>query len=227
MIIKPAAGPLRCAGSAAPARHPPPVAGPSVPPAISFQIHAVPGVEFDAFLFQQASLENVPAIARETKRHFALGIDDAVPWDVRFGVEALKDPADKAGTSRHPGHRGDLAIGCHPAARNAANHGANRLGGRIASERDGRARLSHRKPRWLPTCRYRAFDDSRRKTEAGSRPFGRTFHACFSIARALPLMEGAARSTEREALPSADNIADDTVDALIAQATDFISRARS
>ncbi len=170
----------------APGHARPVAASNSVPPAISFQIQAVPGVEFDAFLFQQASLENVPAIAREAERHFALGVDDAVPRDVRLRVEALKDPTDKAGTSRHAGHRGDLAIGCHPTAGNAANHSANRLGGRIASQRDGRERLSHRKPRWLPTCRCRAFGDSRGRTDAGSRPFGRTFHAYFSITRALP-----------------------------------------
>jgi hypothetical protein len=159
----------------------------SVQPAISFQIQAVPVAKFYAFLFQQASLENVPAIAREAKRHFALGVYDTVPWNVRCRVETLKYPADKAGTPGHAGHRGDLTIGRHPTGRNATNHGANCLGGRIASQRDGRERLSCRERRWLPTCRYRAFDDSRRRTEAGSRPFGRTFHAGFSIARAPPL----------------------------------------
>ena len=36
----------------------------SVPPASSFQIQAVPVVKLDTFLFQKASLENVPTIAR-------------------------------------------------------------------------------------------------------------------------------------------------------------------
>ncbi len=164
-----------------------PAASTSVQPTISFQIQAVHVVEFYAFFFQQASLEYVPAVARETERHFALGIDNAVPRHVRLRVEALKDPADKAGASRHARHRGDLTIGCHPTARNAANHGANRLGSRIASQRDGRARLSYRKARWLPPCRRRAFDESRGRTGAGPRPFGRRFHASFSAARAPPL----------------------------------------
>ena len=162
------------------------VASNSVQPAISFQIQAIPVIKFDAFLFQQASLENVPAITREAKRHFALGVDDAVPRDVRSRVEVLKYPANKASTPRHSCHRGDLAIGCHPTGRNAANHGANCLGGCIASQRDGRERLSCRKRRWLPTCCCRAFNESRRN-EAGSRPFGRTFHASCSGARTPPL----------------------------------------
>jgi hypothetical protein len=76
-----------------------------------------------------------------------------VPRDVRCRVEVLKDPADKAGTSRHASHRGNLAIGCHPTAGNTANHGANCLGGRIASQRDGRGGSYWR--RWLPACRCR------------------------------------------------------------------------
>src|SRR5690349_13514075 len=100
----------------------------SVPPAISFQIQAVVVVEFDAFLFQQAPLDNVPAVTGEAERHFALGVDDTMPRDVCPGVEVLKDPADETGTSRHAGHRGDLAVGGHPTAGNAANHSANRLG---------------------------------------------------------------------------------------------------
>jgi hypothetical protein len=35
----------------------------------------------------------------------------------------------------------------------------------------------------LSACRRRAFDEPRRKTEAGSRPFGRAFHARFFMAR--------------------------------------------
>jgi hypothetical protein len=105
----------------------------SVEPAASFQVQPVSVVKSNAFLFQQAPLEGVAAIAGQAIGHFALGVDDAVPWDLGYRVKALKYVANKAGPPRQAGHRGDLAIGCNPAQRDAADYGANSFDGFIAS----------------------------------------------------------------------------------------------
>ena len=94
---------------------------------------------------------------------------------------------NKAGTPWHAGHRGHLAIGRHPTGRNAANHGANGLGGRVASRRDGRKRLARRKRGRFTAYLCRAFGNSRCRTEAGARPFQRAFHASCSMRRELRL----------------------------------------
>jgi hypothetical protein len=57
-----------------------------IEPAKSLQVEAVVIVELDAFLFQQAPLEGVTAIAGKRVRHLALGVDDAVPGN--FGSRA-------------------------------------------------------------------------------------------------------------------------------------------
>lgn len=106
----------------------------SVKPAASFQVQAVSAVKSNAFLFQQAPLEDVAAIAGQAVGHLALGVDDTVPRDSGCRVKALEDAANKAGPPRQAGHRGDLAIGCNPAKRDAADHGANGFDGFIALE---------------------------------------------------------------------------------------------
>jgi hypothetical protein len=103
-----------------------------VEPATSFQVQAVSVVKSDAFLFQQAPLEGVAAIAGQAIGHLALGVDDAVPRDLGYRVKALKYAANKAGPPRQAGHRGDLAIGCNPAQRDAADYGADSFDGFIA-----------------------------------------------------------------------------------------------
>ena len=69
---------------------------------------------------------------RERLGNLALGVDDAVPRDLGYRVKALKDTANKAGTPRQAGHRGDLAISCNPARRDAADYGAKSFDGFIA-----------------------------------------------------------------------------------------------
>lgn len=102
-----------------------------VEPTASFQVQAVIVVKLEAFLFQQAPLEDVAAIAGQAEGHFALGVDDTVPRDLDAWLEALKDAADKAGPPRQAGHRGDLAISRDPAPRNATDDVANSLDGFI------------------------------------------------------------------------------------------------
>ena len=101
-------------------------------PAESLQVEAVPVVELDAFLFQQASLEGVAAITGEAVGHLALGVDDAMPGDFGFRVEVLEYIADKTGAPRQTGARGNLAIGGNPALGDAADYGANRRSGFVA-----------------------------------------------------------------------------------------------
>jgi hypothetical protein len=76
-------------------------------PAKSLQVEAVPVVELDAFLFQQALLESVAAIAGEGVGHLTLRIDNAMPGNIGCRVEVLEYVADKAGAPWQPGHRGD------------------------------------------------------------------------------------------------------------------------
>ena len=126
-----------------------------VAPAASLQVQAVAAVEFDAFLFQQASLENVAAVAGQAVGHLALGVDDTVPRDLGCRVEALKDTANKAGAPRHAGHRSDLAIGRNPAPRDAADDGANCFDCFIALEVGSLMQLALRRHRQLasiPGC---------------------------------------------------------------------------
>jgi hypothetical protein len=103
-----------------------------VEPAASFQVQAVVVIKSDAFLFQQAPLQDVAAIAGQAIGHLALRVDDAVPRDLGYRVKALKYAANKTGPPRQAGHRGDLAIGCNPARRDAADYGANSFDGLIA-----------------------------------------------------------------------------------------------
>jgi len=115
-----------------------------VEPAASFQVQAVSVVKSDAFLFQQAPLEDIAAIAGQAVGHLALGVDDTVPRDLGCWVKALKDAAHKAGTPRHAGHRGDLAIGRNPTQGDAADYGANGFDSFIALELGRLKRLALR-----------------------------------------------------------------------------------
>ena len=58
-------------------------------PAESLQLEAVPVVELDAFLFQQALLADVAAMAGEDVGHLALRVDDAMPGNICCRVEVL------------------------------------------------------------------------------------------------------------------------------------------
>lgn len=109
----------------------------SVEPAASLQVQAVFVVEADTFLFQQAPLEDVATVAAQAIGHLALGVDDTVPRDLGCWIEALENAANKAGTPRHAGHRGDLTVGCHPTRRDATNDGANGIDGCISLRLDG------------------------------------------------------------------------------------------
>src|SRR4029450_12278189 len=123
-----------------------------VPPAASLQIEAVAGVKSDAFLFQQAPLEDVAAIAGQAVGHLALGVDDTVPRDLGCRLKALKDTANKAGTPRHAGHRGDLAVGRNPALGDAADDGANGFDCCIASDSGSLGQRSLRQLASIPGC---------------------------------------------------------------------------
>jgi hypothetical protein len=63
-----------------------------------------------------------------------------------YWVKALKYAANKAGTPRQAGHRGDLAIGRNPAERDAADYGANSFDRFIAL---GLGSLKQLTLRWL------------------------------------------------------------------------------
>jgi hypothetical protein len=117
----------------------------SIELAAPFQVQAVSVVKPDAFLFQQAPLEDVAAIAGQAMGHFALGVDDAVPRNLGYWVKALKYAANKAGPPWQAGHRGDLAIGCNPAQRDAADYGANSFDGFIAVGLGSLTQLARRK----------------------------------------------------------------------------------
>ena len=107
----------------------------SVEPTASFQVQAVSVIESDAFLFQQVRWRMSPPLRdRLWEGHLAFGVDDAMPRDPDCRIEALNDAANEAGPPRHPGHGGDLAIGCNPAQRDAADDGANSFDGCIALE---------------------------------------------------------------------------------------------
>jgi hypothetical protein len=101
-------------------------------PAESLQVEAVPVVELDAFLFQQALLEGVAAMARECVGHLALRVDDAMPGNIGRRVKVLEYIANKAGAPWQAGPRGDLAIGGNPALGNAADYRTNRRGDLVA-----------------------------------------------------------------------------------------------
>jgi hypothetical protein len=58
-------------------------------PAESLQVEAVPVVELDAFLLQQALLADVAAMAGEGVGHLALRVDDAMPGNIGCRVEVL------------------------------------------------------------------------------------------------------------------------------------------
>src|SRR5450631_617465 len=98
-------------------------------PAESLQVEAVPVVELDAFLFQQALLEGVAAMAGEAEGHLALRVDDAMPGNISCRVEVLEYVADKAGAPWQAGHRGDLTIGGNPTLGNVADYCVNGRGG--------------------------------------------------------------------------------------------------
>ncbi len=101
-------------------------------PAKPLEVEAVVGVEHDAFLFEQASLEGVAAIAGGRVGHLSLRIDDAMPGNLDCGVEMLKDVSDEAGSPGQSGQRGDLAVGGHPTLGDAADDCANRRDGFVA-----------------------------------------------------------------------------------------------
>jgi hypothetical protein len=77
---------------------------------ISLLVEAVPVIELDALLFQQALLECVAAIAGGGVGHLAFPTDNAMPRKIGCRVKVLEYAADKAGVPCQPGHRGDLAI---------------------------------------------------------------------------------------------------------------------
>src|ERR1700722_6561927 len=83
-------------------------------PAESLHVKAVPVVELDAFLFQQALLDRVAAMAGEGVGHLALRVDDAMPGNISCRVEVLEYVADKAGAPCQARHRGDLTVGGNP-----------------------------------------------------------------------------------------------------------------
>ena len=92
------------------------------------QVEAVPFVELDAFLFQQALLKGIAAIAGRGVGHPAPRVDDAMPRNIGCRVEVLEYSANKAGAPWQSGHRCDLTIRGHPAFGNAADYRANRCG---------------------------------------------------------------------------------------------------
>jgi hypothetical protein len=118
-----------------------------VEPAASFQVQAVLVVKSDTFLFKQAPLKDVAPVAGQAIGHLALGVDDAVPRDLGYRVKALKHAANKTSPPRQAGHRGDLAIGCNPAQRDAADYGANSFDGFITL---GLGSLKQLALRWRP-----------------------------------------------------------------------------
>ena len=64
-------------------------------PAEALQVKAVPVIELDAFLFQQALLADVTAVAGGGVGHLTPRIDDAVPRNVALRVKVLEYAADK------------------------------------------------------------------------------------------------------------------------------------
>jgi hypothetical protein len=118
-------------------------------PTESRQVETVPVVELDTFLFQQAPLQGIAAIAGEGVGNLAFRIDDAVPRNVGGLTKILKHLADKTGPPWQASHRGDLAIGGNPSARNAADHSANRSRGFAALGWDNLGLLTLRRHRQL------------------------------------------------------------------------------
>src|ERR1700733_4755198 len=136
---------------------PPFLFGPAEPP----QVAAIPVVELDAFLFQQALLERIAAIAGRAVGHLALRVDNAMPGNIGCQVEVLEQVADKTGAPRQTGHCSDLSIGGNPALWNPADHSTNRRGGFVASVRGS--------PKQLALCRRRQLSsDSRRQKDTHS-----------------------------------------------------------
>jgi hypothetical protein len=102
-------------------------------PAESLQVEAVPVVELDAFLFQQALLEGVAAMPGEAVGHLSFRVDDAMPGNISCRVEVLEYFADKAGAPWQAGHRRDLTIGGNPTLGYATDYSANGRGGFVTS----------------------------------------------------------------------------------------------
>jgi hypothetical protein len=123
-------------------------------PAESLQVEAVLVVELDAFLFQQALLEGVGAMAGEGVGHLAFRVDDAMPGNIGCRVELLEYVADKAGAPWQAGHRGDLTIRGNPALGNATDHSANRRGGLVPSAWGSPEQLALRRHRQLSSDSY-------------------------------------------------------------------------
>src|ERR1700722_13629877 len=118
-------------------------------PAVSLQAEAIPVIELDAFLFEQALLEAVTAMAGESVGYLALRVDDAMPGYIGCRVEVLEYMADKAGAPWQSGHRGDLPISGNPTLWNATDYSANRRGGFVSSVRGGLQQLALRRHRQL------------------------------------------------------------------------------
>lgn len=95
-------------------------------PAKPLQVKALPVIELDAFLFQQALLKDVAAIAGRGEGYFALRIDNTMPRNIASRVKLLEYATDKTGAPWQPSQRGDLPIGGHPAFGNTADDGADR-----------------------------------------------------------------------------------------------------
>ena len=94
-------------------------------PAEAFEVEAVAAIELDAFLFEQALLCGIAAVAGQCVGDLAPGVDDAVPGDVDGGIEVLEDLADEAGAAGQAGEGGNLAVGGDPALGDAADDGAD------------------------------------------------------------------------------------------------------
>ncbi len=94
-------------------------------PAKPLQVKAFPVIELDAFLFQQALLQDVTTIAGGRAGYLALRIYNAMPRNIASRVKLLEHATDKTGVPWQPSQRGDLSIGGHPAFGNTADNGAD------------------------------------------------------------------------------------------------------
>src|SRR6476661_4510794 len=86
--------------------------------------HAPPEVELDAFVLEQLPLGQLGA-GRRPEAHAAGRVDDPMPRDRGRRRQRVQRIAHLPRVARQPGKLGDLTVGGHPPARDAADDGVD------------------------------------------------------------------------------------------------------
>ncbi len=93
---------------------------PSGPPTKSLQRNAAIAIEDDSVGFEKQPLQFAP-VGAAPRADLAARVDHSMPWNATAGWKRVERVADLPCMTLEPGQIGDLAVGRHTAAGNAAD----------------------------------------------------------------------------------------------------------